>query len=324
MKRLVPSALFVLALLPAAGGRADEPGPGERRIEVRRIRRALGPGDGADQTMAFSWMGDALEGRPVKGAPFSATAVTEIDQPLADGNRIRQKTTAALARDSAGRTRRELTLGAVGPLVMGEPHTLVHLYDPASGTSTTLDPARRIAFRPGRVSLGGEPPSPATPPPPPPPAGAAGRAVEVHDDVVVRGWGGGIGMNLPLPPPGPGTFELPLVDGLPPDAPKPVREDLGEQVIEGVKAQGHRTTVTIPAGKMGNERPLSIVSERWVSSELGVTVMSKHSDPRLGSTTYRLTGIDRREQPATLFEVPVDYRQESGPAMIQRRLIRKQ
>ena len=131
-------------------------------------------------------------------------------------------------------------------------------------------------------------------------------------------------MNLPLPPPGAGTFELPLVDGLPPDAPKPVREDLGEQIIEGVKAQGHRTTVTIAAGKMGNERPLAIVSERWFSSELGVTVLSKHSDPRLGTTTYRLTGIDRREPPAALFEVPADYRQESGPAIIQRRLIKKQ
>src|SRR5205807_4476431 len=52
----------------------------------------------------------------VKGAPYTATAVTEITQPLADGNRISNKTTASVARDSQGRTRREETLGLVGGL----------------------------------------------------------------------------------------------------------------------------------------------------------------------------------------------------------------
>jgi hypothetical protein len=66
-----------------------------------------------------------------------------------------------------------------------------------------------------------------------------------------------------------------------------VKEQLGKQMIEGVEAEGTRTTVTIPAGEIGNERPIEIVSERWYSPELQLVVMTKHSDPRSGETTYK-------------------------------------
>ncbi|MGI8996871.1 MAG: hypothetical protein ACR2GW_09405, partial [Pyrinomonadaceae bacterium] len=86
-----------------------------------------------------------------------------------------------------------------------------------------------------------------------------------------------------------------------------VKETLGKQSIEGVEAEGTRTTLTIPAGAIGNERPINIVSERWYSPELQLVLMSKHSDPRFGETTYRLTNINRSEPARTLFEVPGDY-----------------
>ena len=86
-------------------------------------------------------------------------------------------------------------------------------------------------------------------------------------------------------------------------------ESLGKQLIEGVEAEGTRMTVTIPAGKIGNDRPLEIISERWESPELQVVVLSKHIDPFAGETTYRLTNLKRAEQPAALFEVPADYKQ---------------
>ena len=35
--------------------------------------------------------------------------------------------------------------------------------------------------------------------------------------------------------------------------------------------------------------------------------MSKHTDPRVGENTYRLTGINRSEPSRTLFELPSDY-----------------
>jgi hypothetical protein len=90
------------------------------------------------------------------------------------------------------------------------------------------------------------------------------------------------------------------------------KEDLGKQMIEGVEAEGTRTTVTIPAGEIGNERAIEIVSERWYSPELQLVVMTRHSDPRSGETTYKLTNINRTEPAKSLFEVPSDYTIKEG------------
>jgi hypothetical protein len=45
-------------------------------------------------------------------------------------------------------------------------------------------------------------------------------------------------------------------------------QSLGTQTINGVSAQGTRTTRTIPAGEMGNEKPIVIVTERWYSARV--------------------------------------------------------
>jgi hypothetical protein len=90
-------------------------------------------------------------------------------------------------------------------------------------------------------------------------------------------------------------------------------ESLGKQNIGGVEAEGTRSTVTIPTGEIGNERPIEIVSERWYSPELQTAVMTRHSDPRTGETVYRLTNISRTEPARSLFEVPADYTVKEGP-----------
>src|SRR5687768_13426966 len=64
----------------------------------------------------------ALETRVTKGAPYSAEAVTEFVQQLADGNRIVRRTTTRLYRDGEGRTRRELVSEVPGG---SERHTIV-------------------------------------------------------------------------------------------------------------------------------------------------------------------------------------------------------
>ncbi|MBS1806768.1 MAG: hypothetical protein JST84_01085 [Acidobacteria bacterium] len=84
-------------------------------------------------------------------------------------------------------------------------------------------------------------------------------------------------------------------------------ESLGKQMIEGVEAEGTRTIITIPAGQVGNEKPLEIVSERWYSSALQEVILSKHLDPRLGEHIYRLTNINRNEPASSLFQPPADY-----------------
>jgi hypothetical protein len=89
-------------------------------------------------------------------------------------------------------------------------------------------------------------------------------------------------------------------------------EALGRQLIEGVPADGTRTTMTIPAGQIGNDQPIHIVTETWYSPELQTMVLSKRSDPRSGETIFRLTNISRAEPPRTMFDVPVDYKITEG------------
>lgn len=91
-------------------------------------------------------------------------------------------------------------------------------------------------------------------------------------------------------------------------------ESLGRQTIEGVIADGTRTTSTVPAGMMGNEQPLQTVTESWYSPELQVTILMKRSDPRTGETITRYTNISRTEPPHSLFEVPPDYKTSEAPA----------
>ena len=100
-----------------------------------------------------------------------------------------------------------------------------------------------------------------------------------------------------MPPPGPGTTT-----------------PLGSRDFDGVRADGKKTTWTIPAGRIGNKLPIEIVSERWHSPELNIVVFTRHADPRSGERTYRLENIKREEPSAELFKVPADYALRAAPA----------
>ena len=84
-------------------------------------------------------------------------------------------------------------------------------------------------------------------------------------------------------------------------------EALVSRTIKGVRAEGHRTTTTIPAGAIGNEWPITTTSEEWTSPELQVLVLTDRKDPRNGDSTYRLVHVVRNEPDASLFQVPSDY-----------------
>jgi hypothetical protein len=84
-------------------------------------------------------------------------------------------------------------------------------------------------------------------------------------------------------------------------------ESLGKQVVEGVNADGMLEVTTIPAGSIGNDRPISITNESWYSEELQMMVSSKRSDPRTGEESFRLTNIRRGEPGAYLFQAPTGY-----------------
>jgi hypothetical protein len=83
---------------------------------------------------------------------------------------------------------------------------------------------------------------------------------------------------------------------------------LGTRTIEGVAATGTKTFVTVPAGLMGNERPVEVVEERWESAELKLVLHSRQQNPVSGEVEYRLTNISRAEPPAELFKIPAGYK----------------
>ncbi len=292
------------------------------------------PGD----TFVFVSSEMSFDGKPVKGAPYSAQAVTEFVQTLADGNRITRKNTANVYRDSAGRTRRDQTLGIIGPFgVAGDPPQTIIINDPLTGVSYTLDPRTRTArkmmrrefkfeFKPGEKFEFKT--SERMPPPPPGKEGTKDKVVvrslpRTPDDAP-RGEGQtGFVFAAPAPAPMPGQGPMPPDVQVFRSDSKPKVEKLGTQLVEGVNAEGTRTVMTIPAGAIGNEQPIEIVSERWYSPELKTLVMSRHSDPRFGETIYRLTNINRSEPDATLFHVPSDYTIKEGPDFGPMRRMRK-
>ncbi len=93
-----------------------------------------------------------------------------------------------------------------------------------------------------------------------------------------------------------------------------VRTALASKDLEGVKVNGERTTWTIEAGKLGNEKPILITREVWRSPELMLVVQSRDADPRSGEVNYRLEKLKRGEPDAALMKVPTDYQQPARRA----------
>jgi hypothetical protein len=323
MKRLIGilAAASLLSLVFAVSAFAQQT---TGTVVIKQQTLIQGP-DGAppppDANIMFMAT-ESFNGKTVKGAPYSAESVTETVQTLADGNRIVNRINSSVFRDSEGRTRREQTLKGLGVLGAGEePLQTIFINDPVAGVTYALDTRshtahKSLAFtfelggKPGvdgsqhfefKVAPGTAVPGtarsmiltvpPGAPPPEAPPTGA--------DHFTLRTEGGVAG-----------TYVFKTVPG---DKNNTVKEDLGKQTIEGVEAEGTRTTITIPAGEIGNERPIEIVSERWYSPELQLVVMTRHSDPRTGETTYKLTNINRAEPAKSLFEVPAGYTVKEGP-----------
>lgn len=263
------------------------PAEGSQRIEL------LPGGQGPGETFIFVSTEMSFGNKLVKNAPYSAQATTETVQMLGDGNRIVRKNTATVYRDSEGRTRHDQTLSSIGPWAAeGEPRQTSFINDPVSRTHYVLEPRTHIARK-----LPLPPPMlPMTDKQSAPPPAREGKPGDVFTIQIA---------------PQPGMRERDMRN-LPPPPPSKT-ESLGKQNIEGVEAEGTRDTITIAAGEIGNEQPIKIVSERWYSPELQTVVLSKHSDPRTGETTFRLTNINRNEPARTLFEVPSDYTIKEGP-----------
>lgn len=98
--------------------------------------------------------------------------------------------------------------------------------------------------------------------------------------------------------------QKPDKDG-PPDAKS---ESLGTKTIDGISVEGTRNTFEIPAGQLGNAKPIQVIDERWFSPELQVVVLSRHVDPVAGEHVFKLVNIKRSEPSADLFNVPEGFK----------------
>ena len=246
------------------------------------IRRAVPP-EGT-----FKFLGSRPDFKVVvKGAPYSATAITEYIQTLADGNQIIQKNEATYHRDREGRIRIDQRLKTIGKwTAVGDPPRIITIWDPVGGRYYNLDPGKQTALidpiRPPKTIT--VPMSPKMPPPPP---GSSDHSKSTR-------------------PSDPKNTKSDTAMTEASDRRK--KELLGTKMIEGVSAEGTRTTRIIPAGEIGNVRPIEIVDESWYSRDLQMLVMTRHHDPRSGDTNYRLTNINRRDPEPSLFEIPAGYR----------------
>lgn len=119
--------------------------------------------------------------------------------------------------------------------------------------------------------------------------------------------------EMPLHPPGPHGMETMGAVHLPDAGDQNVNtEQLGTKSILGLQATGTRVTRTIPAGQIGNAKPITVTTERWVSTDLQIPLATMHTDPMMGNMTTTVTSVTRGEPDASLFQVPSDYKIEAG------------
>lgn len=271
MKLFIALSFVTTAIAQTTGSIGGVIGPVPARVQL--------VGGGVSSAGSFAGM----SGDSITGAPYSAEQITEHVQTLADGTHITQAAQRVLLyRDSQGRTRTERTivLPAGAPASAPDAPSIIEISDPVTGARYMLDPH---AHRANKMSLPVplQPLSPRNTPPVP-----ANRVAKV------------IPMISPVPP-----------GSDPNDQTRPQfsHDSLGTQTIGGVLAEGSRTTVLYPVGSIGNDRPITTVSETWMSPELKMVVLSKNSDPRNGDSTTRLANISRAEPDPSLFQVPPDY-----------------
>jgi hypothetical protein len=248
----------------------------------------------------------------VKNEPYQAVAITDVKQPLADGSHITQTTTATVARDSEGRTARVQQLSTIGPWRSGSDSsqgngpTLTTIFDPVGKTHTDFTSDSKVAH----VAK--------LPPMPSPDAakhhGEGGLTV-FSDGPAGGATDGGVG-PMTFTVQGHANTSQAVPDHATPDI---KTESLGAKTIDSIPVTGTRTTTTIPAGAIGNDKDLVITRESWYSADLKLVIQSTQTDPRFGESSYTLTNIQRREPDPSMFQVPAGYTVDKVPTVIQRR-----
>jgi hypothetical protein len=232
-------------------------------------------------------------GRIVRGAPFMADGLTTVSRELADGTRVERSALSKFYRDRDGRVRREQTiLGLAVVTSWNDDDRVITIMDPMAEVIYTLDPATKTArrFRDWRRAA----------------SNLVARASRTSSGYGVLP----VDLGAPLVP---STIREP--GGSSKFTTRGAITILPPQAIEGLSATGTRSTRTIPVNQIGNDRPIEISHERWMSPELGVMLRSRDHDPLAGTVEFRLTNIQRAEPPPELFTVPPDYQIVDAPPL---------
>ena len=239
----------------------------------------------------------------VKNQPYQAQAVTEVKQTLADGTHITQTTTATVARDSDGRTVRIQKLSTIGPWKsasnssQADAPTLTTIFDPVAQTHTDYNSDSNVAHVLAMPAL---------------PAKAQATGAAGGFAVISAGPGGGGPGNVTF------AFKARAEAGEAPNGDVKT-ESMGDKAIDGIPVTGTRTTNTIPAGTIGNDKDIVITRETWYSPDLKLVLQTTQTDPRFGETTYALTNLERSEPDSTMFQIPAGYTVEKVPVTVQTR-----
>ena len=239
----------------------------------------------------------AANGRllPFPNAPFSAEAVTTVNQMLRNGTRLEQSTTARYYRDSLGRLRVELLMeGLRQPKTMSERHVRLTICpfarefpDVPEPSCYSLDPVTRTK----RLGAGNPWVFPLT---------------KVHPGLFNGIPVGGVRFMQFARAQDILRYEPQVADSI-------QHEPLGRRRIAGVDTTGERTSVTIPAlVHPRNEAPLDLVDEEWESADLGLVLYARYSDSNGGFIEYRLKNIRRAEPSLDLFVIPANYNVDPG------------
>ena len=236
---------------------------------------------------------------PIRHQSYTVELKTTTVQTLSDGTTITRESTEIRASDSQRRT----LFSTTQKTPFGDQQktiTTVHVNDPVESTQTDWSSQSKVArvlklptqdqqhgcwqsesgnmhidygvghpVSSGRVSIGN----------------ASG------------GIGGGAGFSTTLPSSMPRPIHEP-----------PTSEDLGTTTIQGLEAHGHRFTTVVPAGQIGNDKPLMRVNESWMASGLGFPLRSVNDDPQSGKSTTEVVNLDLSEPPLSAFLPPDDYK----------------
>ncbi len=244
-----------------------------------------GPG-GFSGTMHFG-AAPMFGTRPITGAPYCGEEAHESVQTLVDGTRITRPPMPSrkICRDSQGRTwnERQMFMGPRG----GESPTIIEIMDPVEGVWYVLDTVNKVAHK---QQL---PPSPAGP-------------VRAAQGVAGGQAGGAVGGVVGGGRVSAGAIAAGLSTGNS-ERPQMTTEELGSQMIDGIPVEGTRRMTTMPVGAMGNDRPITTVTDTWMSPDLKVMILSKTTDPRSGEHTQKLINVSRSEPDPGLFQPPPDY-----------------